>query len=130
MHNYPRDRLIPGGTLFWSGAKKPPSPIKFDSEDPLHIEYIIATATLRARMYGLVDGGLEIGTAQEMLGGVFVKAFSPLDGVTIATTEEEAKNESKSGSEGLALDIDGIYTCVYTFIFTNMYIHMHINMCI
>jgi hypothetical protein len=49
------------GTLFWSGAKKPPSPIKFNAEDPLHIEYIIATATLRARMYGLADSTLEIG---------------------------------------------------------------------
>jgi hypothetical protein len=50
--------------------------------------------------------------AQEMLGSVFVKAFSPLDGVTIATTEEEAKNEGKSGAEGLALDIDGMYICL------------------
>ena len=31
--------------------------------------------------------------------------FSPLEGVTIATTEEEAKNESKESSE--PMDIDG-----------------------
>ena len=32
---------------------------------------------------------------------------SPLDGVTIATTEEEAKQESKSSGSGGPMDIDG-----------------------
>ena len=39
--------------------------------------------------------------------GLTFSTFSPLEGVTIATTEEEAKSESKSSSE--PMDIDGKY---------------------
>jgi hypothetical protein len=47
---------------------------------------------------------LQIEEAQQMLTTVKVVPFSPLEGVTIATTEEEAKNESKSAGPA---DIDG-----------------------
>lgn len=36
-----------------SGAKKPPAPIEFDPTDPLHLEFITASANLRASVYGL-----------------------------------------------------------------------------
>ena len=48
LHNYPVDRMTSTGTLFWSGAKKPPSPIEFDITDSLHREFIVAVRT-----YGL-----------------------------------------------------------------------------
>jgi ubiquitin-activating enzyme E1 len=42
---------------FWAGAKQAPSPIKFDSSNPLHIEFVVACANLRAFNYGLQGMG-------------------------------------------------------------------------
>lgn len=55
LHNYPLDRVADGGIPFWSGAKKPPSSLPFDPSDPLHLEFIAATALMRCRMYGITS---------------------------------------------------------------------------
>jgi hypothetical protein len=49
-----------------------------------------------------------------MLGSVFVKAFSPLDGVTIATTEEV-----------LYIMFACIYIHTYVYIYTNIYVYIY-----
>ena len=36
-----------------SGAKKPPRPIDFNLNDPLHMEFVCSTARLRASVYDL-----------------------------------------------------------------------------
>lgn len=36
-----------------SGAKKPPTPVGFDTSDPLHVEFIIASAIVRAMCFGV-----------------------------------------------------------------------------
>lgn len=51
LHNYPLNRLTESGTPFWSGAKKPPAPLVFDSSDPLHVEFVSAAALMCCRMY-------------------------------------------------------------------------------
>ena len=53
LQHYPLDRVSDNGTPFWSGAKKPPTPLIFDSSDPLHIEFIASVALMRSRMYGI-----------------------------------------------------------------------------
>ena len=35
LHNFPRDHVTSSGALFWSGEKRPPTPITFDANDPL-----------------------------------------------------------------------------------------------
>jgi ubiquitin-activating enzyme E1 len=59
---------------------------------------------MRAMAYGLplpdTSASCDADTMHNILAGASVPAFRPLDGVTIATTEEEAKNESKSGGAG------------------------------
>ena len=38
---------------FWSGPKRAPKPLKFDENDIQHSEFILATANLRAQLYGI-----------------------------------------------------------------------------
>jgi hypothetical protein len=61
-----------------SGAKLPPSVVRFDLADPLHIEFVVAMAQLRAVVYSIAytsgkpsDGVL----LQPALAGITLPAF-------------------------------------------------------
>ncbi len=51
LFNFPLDRRTANGTLFWSGSKKPPSIIRYEAVDPLHNEFIVTVANMRAQMF-------------------------------------------------------------------------------
>ena len=53
LHTFPVDKVTSSGAPFWSGSKKPPSPLSFHAGDPLHMQFIMAAANLRAVMFGL-----------------------------------------------------------------------------
>jgi ubiquitin-activating enzyme E1 len=53
LHNFPPDSITKEGMPFWSGTKRAPHPLVFDVEDALHIDYIVAAASLHAFNYGL-----------------------------------------------------------------------------
>jgi ubiquitin-activating enzyme E1 len=105
LHNFPHDKEVAveggnGRTIpFWSGAKKPPTPIDFDPADELHMEFIITVANLRAAAYGISDK-LDKADILRALNTIQVDKFVPADGVVIPTTEEDAK--SGGGSAGAA----------------------------
>ena len=65
---------------------------------------------MRASMYQLpvpiTSNDLEASSLTRALQGLPVPTFQPQDGVTIATTEEEAKNESKQPAGGGPMDVD------------------------
>uniref|UniRef100_A0A8C8SMQ2 E1 ubiquitin-activating enzyme n=1 Tax=Pelusios castaneus TaxID=367368 RepID=A0A8C8SMQ2_9SAUR len=51
LHSFPLDTRLKDGSLFWQSPKRPPSPIKFDFNDPLHYSFIVSGAKLFARVY-------------------------------------------------------------------------------
>ena len=120
LHNIPLDKVTSSGTLFWSGAKKPPSPFEFNPADPLHREFIVAVAGMRASVFGVTvpewasgdpgsgsdgDGmAFEASTVMEVAGRVVVPVFRPSQDTTIALTEEEAKQ--KAADAALSADVD------------------------
>ena len=53
LHSFPLDHKTENGKLFWSGLKRAPEPIAFNSSDPLHIEFIQATANIFAHIFNL-----------------------------------------------------------------------------
>jgi len=52
LHTFPLDHRTSDGSLFWSGPKRPPAPIRFNPADPLHIEFVTAAANLYAANLG------------------------------------------------------------------------------
>lgn len=95
LFNFPKDQVTSSGAPFWSGPKRCPHAIEFDPKDPLHMDYIVATANLRASVYGL-RGGTDRDEIAGVLARVKVPPFEPRSGVRIAVTEAEAQVEQNS----------------------------------
>lgn len=54
IHNFPEDHLTNSGERFWSGAKRFPHAVEaFDAQDPLHLNFVRATANILAVCYGI-----------------------------------------------------------------------------
>lgn len=53
LFNFPPNQTTSTGQPFWSGPKRCPAPITFDVNEPLHLDYIFATANLKAAVYGI-----------------------------------------------------------------------------
>ena len=51
LFNFPVDTITNSGERFWSGPKRPPTPVSFDAADPTHLDFVAAAAHLR---YSLV----------------------------------------------------------------------------
>ncbi|KUF99247.1 Kinesin protein KIF16B [Phytophthora nicotianae] len=90
LYNFPLDQLTTSGTPFWSGPKRPPTPITFDAKDPLHMDFIVSVANSRAKNYGL-KGHNDRDAFAQVLSGIHVPEFSPKKGVKIAASDAELK---------------------------------------
>jgi len=80
---------------FWSGTKRPPTPLEFNPGDPLHMEFIQAVANMRANCYAL-PSCWDTQYYQDVLMTIDVPNFTPSSTAKIATTEEEAKAEREA----------------------------------
>jgi ubiquitin-activating enzyme E1 len=107
LHNFPLDRLTSTGTPFWSGSKKPPMPIDFDINDPLHADFILSVANMRANIYHIPHSN-DIADMLNIASNVKVEKFQPKEDIKIASTEEELKAEKENQQRKLesASDLD------------------------
>nr|XP_012323174.1 ubiquitin-like modifier-activating enzyme 7 isoform X1 [Aotus nancymaae] len=55
LRHLPRNKVLEDGTPFWSGPKRCPQPLEFDTNQDTHLLYILAAANLYAQMHGLPD---------------------------------------------------------------------------
>eukprot|EP00752_Nemacystus_decipiens_P009961 g8884.t1 len=99
LHNFPVDSLTSSGNPFWSGAKRPPTPLNFDASDSLHMDFVKGAAVLRAFNYGIAPP-TDDSVYMTALDKIDVPEFKPVDGVKIATTEAEAKEQGSTGGGG------------------------------
>ncbi|XP_042235565.1 ubiquitin-like modifier-activating enzyme 1 [Homarus americanus] len=53
LQDFPPDLKTSNGGPFWSGSKRCPHYLVFDAENKLHLDYIHATANLKAEVYGI-----------------------------------------------------------------------------
>ncbi|XP_043470498.1 ubiquitin-like modifier-activating enzyme 1 isoform X1 [Leptopilina heterotoma] len=97
LFNFPPDQVTSSGQPFWSGPKRCPEPLIFDVNNPLHLDYIIAGANLKAAVYGLPANRNREEIIQ-MAGNVHVPEFTPKSGVKIAETDSQVQVSNGSGN--------------------------------
>lgn len=54
LHTFPLDAKDGVGQPFWQGTRRPPKPTPFDPTNETHLDFVIASARLRAYTLGLV----------------------------------------------------------------------------
>lgn len=53
LRRFPPDKVLEDGTPFWSGPKQCPQPLEFDTNQDMHLLYVLAAANLYAQMHGI-----------------------------------------------------------------------------
>jgi ubiquitin-activating enzyme E1 len=59
LHNFPLDYVDQHGTPFWSSSKRPPTPIQYDPNNELHLDFIVAATFLKAYTSRLIPSELK-----------------------------------------------------------------------
>lgn len=96
LHNIPLNKRNEDGTYFWSGAKKPPTPLSFQPDRHDDAEFVFHTAVLLARTYGLPPLPLTRKEVAAKAAAVSIPAFIPRV-VVYSTTPEEEEGHKKAG---------------------------------
>ncbi|KZP12096.1 ubiquitin-activating enzyme E1 [Athelia psychrophila] len=88
LYSLPADALTNTGQPFWSGPKRAPSPLTYNSSDPVHLSYIIAAANLHAFNYGL-RGETDPAVFKKIAESVIVPEFTPRSGVKVQISDSD-----------------------------------------
>lgn len=99
LYNIPLDKRNEDGTPFWSGAKKPPTPLSFQPDRHEDAEFIFHTAHLLAKTYNF-PSPLR-GTREEMAtkaAAVEIPSFLPRSIVFATKPEEHNKDAGKTAA--------------------------------
>jgi ubiquitin-activating enzyme E1 len=98
LFNFPADQVTSTGTPFWSGPKRCPKPLVFDVHNPVHMDYVVAAANLKASIYGIPQCR-DLKAITDTIALVNVPVFVPRSGVRIAVTDAEAQNSRSDMSD-------------------------------
>ena len=106
LHMCPLDKMTTSGTLFWSGAKKPPAVVEFDISDALHLEFIVSLASLRAAVYRIpvTEAELDPAALAAVCSRAVLPVFRPSSTTVVATTEEKQKQQQQQLSQMVDID--------------------------
>lgn len=91
LFNFPPDHKTMSGADFWSGTKRCPHPLEFNVNDASHLDFVMATANLRAFIYGIPQCR-DANKIITLIRAVQVPPFTPKAGVRIEVTESEVQN--------------------------------------
>ncbi|KIY73793.1 ubiquitin activating enzyme [Cylindrobasidium torrendii FP15055 ss-10] len=97
LFSLPKDGLTSTGQPFWSGPKRAPDALTFNSSDPLHLQFIVAAANLHAYNYGL-KGESNLDVYRKVADSVIVPEFTPRSGVKVQVNENEPAPTNDAGS--------------------------------
>lgn len=89
LYNFPKDSVSSSGVPFWSGPKRAPTPLKFDSSNDEHLRFIVAAANLHAFNYGINTKGVDNQLIQKVLDNMIIPDFSPNPSVKIQADDSE-----------------------------------------
>lgn len=97
LFNFPHDQTTASGQPFWSGPKRCPRPLSFSVDEPLHLDYVVAAANLKAKVYGLPQNRNRESIAQ-IAHNVTVPEFVPKSGVKIAVNDAQVQMANGSAA--------------------------------
>jgi ubiquitin-activating enzyme E1 len=98
LFSLPKDAVTSTGQPFWSGPKRAPDPLTFNSSDPTHLAYIISAANLRAFNYGL-KGESDPAIYKKVADAVVVPEFVPKSGLKVQINDNDPVQPAAGGSE-------------------------------
>ena len=99
LYNFPKDSTTSAGTPFWSGPKRAPDPLKFDTKNPTHMEFVIAAAHLHAFNYGIEGGDVPVQHYIDVMNNMMIPEFTPSSSVKIQADDNEPDpNAQPAGS--------------------------------
>ncbi|CAG11186.1 unnamed protein product, partial [Tetraodon nigroviridis] len=91
LHSFPLDTRLKDGSLFWQSPKRPPTPLEFDLNDPLHLAFVVSTARLFAAIHNISYSPEDL--CEEAVTGILsdvkIPEYSPSD--KCVETDETAK---------------------------------------
>ncbi|KAL0574314.1 E1 ubiquitin-activating protein [Marasmius crinis-equi] len=101
LFSFPKDATTSSGQPFWSGPKRAPDPLTFNSNDPLHLAFVIAGANLHAFNYGL-KGPSDPSVYRRVADSVIVPEFTPRSGVKIQVNDNDPVPQDTGGPDDVA----------------------------
>jgi len=89
--NFPKDSVSKSGKPFWSPPKRFPTPVEFNSEDPMHMLYVMAGANLKASTFQIArpSQSRKPEFIKKILSGIDVPKFTPTKRKIKVTEEDE-----------------------------------------
>ncbi|XP_018463821.2 ubiquitin-activating enzyme E1 1 [Raphanus sativus] len=90
IYTFPEDAATSTGAPFWSAPKRFPRPLQYSSSDPSLLNFITATAILRAETFGIPvpEWTKDPKAAAEAIDNVIVPDFEPRTDAKIVTDEK------------------------------------------
>ncbi|KAK5988172.1 Ubiquitin-activating enzyme E1 1 [Cladobotryum mycophilum] len=104
LYNFPKDSETSGGTLFWSGPKRAPEPLKFDPNNATHFGFVVAAANLHAFNFNIKSPGNDKSIYLRELENVIVPDFTPDSNVKIQADDKEPDPNASSFDDTDELD--------------------------
>ncbi|KAJ8257245.1 hypothetical protein GJAV_G00183520 [Gymnothorax javanicus] len=103
LHNFPPEQLTSSGAPFWSGPKRCPHPLEFSTNNDLHMDYVLAAASLYAQTYGITPCRDRTALAR-LLNEIHVPVFTPRSGVKIHVSDQELQNANAAVADDSRLE--------------------------
>ncbi|WAR26531.1 UBA1-like protein [Mya arenaria] len=106
LYNFPADQILTSaalfqttssGAAFWSGPKRCPHPLSFDSSNDTHLDFVMAGANLKAEIYGIKQVR-DRSAIKKIVDTISVPEFKPKSGVKISVTDAELEASNGSGN--------------------------------
>lgn len=97
LFNFPAEQVTTSGTPFWSGPKRCPHALLFDTLNTAHFGFVESAARLKAYVYSIDDSSFTNKCIQEYVEGLTISEYVPKSGVKISVNDEEAMSARNDG---------------------------------
>ena len=98
IHTFPLDHRTTEGNLFWSGPKRPPTPIRFDANDETHLSFVLSAANLFASVVGVRERVDDKKLVASIASKITVEPFVPKE-MKIKADDKDTTVEGSAGDE-------------------------------